>query len=114
MTEYWGVTIHFFLLTLYNFKNIGGARAPLPPYSTVPVRNSEGRPNGSQTEPPTDGFEHLPQVAQSRIVCVPEAEGRRRTFIVDTAEEIMEMFCFSANVRKCNIAFSVVECTTLF
>ena len=24
MTEYWGGTIHFFLLTLYNFKNIGG------------------------------------------------------------------------------------------
>ena len=31
MTEYWGGTIHFFLLTLYNFKNIGGARAPSPP-----------------------------------------------------------------------------------
>ena len=29
MTEYWGGTIHFFLLTLYNFKNIGGgARGP--------------------------------------------------------------------------------------
>ena len=29
MTEYWGSTIHFFLLILYNFKNIwggGGAR----------------------------------------------------------------------------------------
>ena len=24
MTEYWGSTIHFFLLILYNFKNIGG------------------------------------------------------------------------------------------
>ena len=24
MTEYWGCTIHFFLLTLFNFKNIGG------------------------------------------------------------------------------------------
>ena len=30
MTEYWGATIHFSLLTLYNFKNIGGARAPPP------------------------------------------------------------------------------------
>ena len=35
MTEYWGDTIHFFLLTLYNFKNIGGARAPPAPYSMV-------------------------------------------------------------------------------
>ena len=24
MTEYWGSTIHFFLLILYNFKNIWG------------------------------------------------------------------------------------------
>ena len=38
MTEYWGGgTRHFFLLTLYNFKNIGGggrgagARAPPAP-----------------------------------------------------------------------------------
>ena len=31
MTQYWGDTRHFFLLNLYNFKNIGGARAPLPP-----------------------------------------------------------------------------------
>ena len=32
--------MHFFLLTLYNFKNIGGgARAPLPPpYSAFPVQ----------------------------------------------------------------------------
>ena len=40
--QYWGGTKHFFLLTLYNFKNIGGARAPPaplpppPPHSTVP------------------------------------------------------------------------------
>ena len=34
-----GGKIHFFLLTLYNFKNIGDAYAPspCPPYSTVPV-----------------------------------------------------------------------------
>ena len=35
MTQYWGGgggTKHFFLLILYNFKNIGGgARAPRPP-----------------------------------------------------------------------------------
>ena len=33
MPRYWGSTRHFFLLTLYNFKNIGGgrARAPRPP-----------------------------------------------------------------------------------
>ena len=43
MTEYWGGgTRHFFLLTLYNFKNMGGAGGrghvhPLPPYSAVPV-----------------------------------------------------------------------------
>ena len=42
MTQYGGGggrTGHFFLLTLYNFKTIGGgARAPPPtPYSMVPV-----------------------------------------------------------------------------
>ena len=26
-----GSTRHFFLLNLYNFKNIGGARSPCPP-----------------------------------------------------------------------------------
>ena len=38
MGEYWGEggTIHFFLLTLYNFKNIGGHVPALPPYSAVP------------------------------------------------------------------------------
>ena len=39
MTEYWGGTIHFFLLTFYNFKNIGGhvpPPPPCPPYSAVP------------------------------------------------------------------------------
>ena len=38
MTEYWGGTMHFFLLTLYNFKNIGGGHVPSPPapYSAVP------------------------------------------------------------------------------
>ena len=39
VTQYWGVTRHFFSLTLYNFKNIGRAHAPppsLPPYSAVP------------------------------------------------------------------------------
>ena len=31
MTQYWGGTRYFFLLALYNFKNIGGgARAPHP------------------------------------------------------------------------------------
>ena len=40
MTQYWGSTRHFFLLILYNFKNIGGggARAPRPPYSAVPAK----------------------------------------------------------------------------
>ena len=37
VTQYWGVTKHFFLLILYNFKNIGGHVPPLPPYSAVPV-----------------------------------------------------------------------------
>ena len=52
-TQYWGggggCTRRFFLLTLYNFKNIWGARAPLtppppppPPLSAVPVLNSQG------------------------------------------------------------------------
>ena len=39
LTKYWGSKIHFFLLNLYNFKNIGGTHAPLcppPPYSAVP------------------------------------------------------------------------------
>ena len=31
-----GGTKHFFLLILYNFQNIGGARAPPAPYSAVP------------------------------------------------------------------------------
>ena len=30
-------TKHFFLLILYNFKNIGGGTCPPPPYSAVPV-----------------------------------------------------------------------------
>ena len=44
MTEYWGGTIHFFLLTLYNLKNIGGGGGHVPPcppplpYSAVPDR----------------------------------------------------------------------------
>ena len=37
MTEYWGGTIHFFSLTLYNFKNIGGRIPPCLSYSAVPV-----------------------------------------------------------------------------
>ena len=40
VTQYWGGgdTRHFFLLNLYNFKNIeGGHVPPLPPYSAVPV-----------------------------------------------------------------------------
>ena len=45
MPQYWGDTRHFFLLILYNFKNIGwgggggGANvSPAPtPYSAVPV-----------------------------------------------------------------------------
>ena len=32
-----GGTIHFFLLTLYNFRNIRGWCAPPAPYSAVPV-----------------------------------------------------------------------------
>ena len=39
VTEYWGgCTRHFFLLTLYNFKNIGGGGTfhTCPPYSAVP------------------------------------------------------------------------------
>ena len=38
VTQYWGCTRHFFSLTFYNFKNIGGhVPPPLPPYSAVPV-----------------------------------------------------------------------------
>ena len=35
-----GGTRHFFLLNLYNFKNIGGVTcpSPLPPYSAVPAQ----------------------------------------------------------------------------
>ena len=39
MLQYWGSTRHFFLLTLYNFENIGGGGhvpPPLAPYSAVP------------------------------------------------------------------------------
>ena len=36
VTQYWGGTRHFFLLTLYNFKNIGGARAPPSPPPPAP------------------------------------------------------------------------------
>ena len=39
VTQYWGGgTKHFYLLNLYNFKNIGGHVPPLPPppYSAVP------------------------------------------------------------------------------
>ena len=37
VTRYWGGTRHFFLLTLYNFKNIGGHVPPGPtPRSAVP------------------------------------------------------------------------------
>ena len=38
MTQYWEGTSHFFLLNLYNFKNIGGGSAPCPPYSVVPAK----------------------------------------------------------------------------
>ena len=31
VTQYWGDTRHFFLLSLYNFKNIWGDTFPLPP-----------------------------------------------------------------------------------
>ena len=43
MTQYWGDTRHFFLLTLYNFKNIGGGGQvpPGPPYSAVPDVGTE-------------------------------------------------------------------------
>ena len=41
VTQYWGGTRHFFSLTLYNFKNIGGGGhvppCPRPSYSAVPV-----------------------------------------------------------------------------
>ena len=37
MTQYWGGTRHFFLLNLYNFKNIGGARAPPAPNPPPPL-----------------------------------------------------------------------------
>ena len=38
VTEYWGAhATLFFLLTLYNLKNIGGGHVPsCPPYSAVP------------------------------------------------------------------------------
>ena len=31
MTQYWAGTRHYFILTLYNFKNIGGHVLPLGP-----------------------------------------------------------------------------------
>ena len=44
VTQYWGGTKHFFLLILYNFKNIGGhvppflpTHPPPTPYSAVPA-----------------------------------------------------------------------------
>ena len=39
LSQYWGGTKHFFLLILYNFRNIGGhvPPCPPPPYSAVPV-----------------------------------------------------------------------------
>ena len=47
MTQYWGGggdTRHFFLLTLYNFKNIGGGdtRVHRPPCSVVPENGDVG------------------------------------------------------------------------
>ena len=40
VTQYWGGTKHFYLLILYNFKNIGGHVPPVPTpsplYSAVP------------------------------------------------------------------------------
>ena len=47
VNQYWGGggTKHFFLLNLYNFKNIGGGHVspcpPPPPYSAVPRMNFE-------------------------------------------------------------------------
>ena len=35
-------TKHFLVLTLYNFKNIGGHVPPGPPYSAVPVHFYSG------------------------------------------------------------------------
>ena len=34
--RYWGNTVHFFLLNLYNSKTIGGNTCPPPPCSAVP------------------------------------------------------------------------------
>ena len=43
-----------------------------------------------------------------------EAEERRRTFVLDTAQNHENSFFFSANVRQCNITYSVVHaCKTL-
>ena len=40
MTEYWGGTRHFFLLTLYNFKILGGTCSPCPPSPPSPTPRS--------------------------------------------------------------------------
>ena len=42
-----------------------------------------------------------------------EVEERRKTFILDTAED-HEKNCFSDNVRQCNIAFSVAHVQVCF
>ena len=51
MPLYWGVTRHFFLLTLYNFKNIGGggrgARALLRGPCNEPLEQGIGKRNAS-------------------------------------------------------------------
>ena len=72
MTEYWGGTIHFFLLTLYNFKNIGGgARAPppLPPYSAVPASVNTNRARAVKNLRVYFPFPSLGQFAILLLLC---------------------------------------------
>ena len=72
MPEYWRDTIHFFLLPLYNFKNIGGHVPPLPPhpYSAVPACTSSiGREDQSARSTHIPGQKSirkcLPKVSRS-------------------------------------------------
>ena len=52
VTQYWGGTRHFFLLTLYSLKNIGGARAPR--LRSPCDRQTDGQTDRRMTDRQTD------------------------------------------------------------